>query len=90
MTLEQEVSGIVNRLNDTSYYNFKVIRFNSTNVLILDINFKNWYYDVSYKDNELYVEFSNLNEVDNSVTRSMIADWENIIETILNRERLSI
>ena len=53
------------------------------------INFKYWYYNVSYKDDALYVEFSKLNQIETSITRSQIADWENIIESILNRERLS-
>lgn len=90
MSIVDEVTNIINRLNDTGYYHFQVVRFNADVVLIIEINFKNWYYEVSYKDDMLYVEFSNVNEIESNISRSQIADWENIIETILNRERLSI
>ena len=89
MSIVDEVTNIINRLNDTGYYDFQIIRSNDETVLILEINFKYWYYDVSYKGNELYVEFSKLNHVETSISDSQIADWENVIESILNRERLS-
>ena len=89
MSIVDEVTNIINRLNDTGYYDFQIIGSNDETVLILEINFKYWYYNVSYKDDALYVEFSKLNQIETSITRSQIADWENIIESILNRERLS-
>ena len=89
MSIVDEVTNIINRLNDTGYYDFQIVRSNDETVLILEINFKYWYYVVSYKDDALYVEFSKLNQIETSITRSQIADWENIIESILNRERLS-
>lgn len=89
MSIVDEVTNIINRLNDTGYYDFQIVRSNDETVLILEINFKYWYYNVSYKDDTLYVEFSKLNQIETSITRSQIADWENIIESILNRERLS-
>jgi hypothetical protein len=94
MSIVDEVTSIIKRLNDTGYYDFQIINSNDETVLILEINFKYWYYNVSYKnvsykDDALYVEFSKLNQIETSITRSQIADWENIIESILNRERLS-
>lgn len=90
MSIVDEVTNIINRLNDTGYYDFQIVRSNDETVLIIEINFKNWYYEVSYKGDMLYVEFSDVNEIESNISRSQIADWENIIETILNRERLSI
>jgi hypothetical protein len=94
MSIVDEVTSIIKRLNDTGYYDFQIINSNDETVLILEINFKYWYYNVSYKnvsykDDALYVEFSKLNQIETSITRSQIADWENVIESILNRERLS-
>jgi hypothetical protein len=94
MSIVDEVTSIIKRLNDTGYYDFQIINSNDETVLILEINFRYWYYNVSYKnvsykDDALYVEFSKLNQIETSITRSQIADWENVIESILNRERLS-